>query len=73
MSASPTAMETKMTESCTDDRGDTWDIYKDNAGEWRWRRTAQNGKIVGASSEGYANKMDCQANARRHGMSCSPT
>jgi uncharacterized protein YegP (UPF0339 family) len=46
---------------------DKWKFYKDKANEWRWRRTAPNGKIVGASSEGYKNKTDCQKNARRMG------
>uniref|UniRef100_A0A7C4AHK9 DUF1508 domain-containing protein n=1 Tax=Fundidesulfovibrio putealis TaxID=270496 RepID=A0A7C4AHK9_9BACT len=46
---------------------DTWEIYKDTAGEWRWRRTASNGRIVGASSQGYVNRADCVSNARRHG------
>ena len=46
---------------------DKWDFYKDNAKEWRWRRKAANGKIVGASPQGYKNKMDCLDNAKRHG------
>lgn len=46
---------------------DTWEIYKDNAGEWRWNRTASNGRIVGASSQGYVNRTDCVANAQRNG------
>lgn len=46
---------------------DTWEFYKDNAGKWRWRRTAANGCIVGASSEGYENRTDCVANAQRNG------
>jgi Uncharacterized conserved protein len=46
---------------------DTWDFYQDSAGEWRWRRTAPNGRIVGASSEGYKNRADCVANAQRNG------
>ena len=46
---------------------DTWEFYKDKQGEWRWRRTAPNGKSVGASSEGYKNKGDCVNNAIRHG------
>lgn len=49
---------------------DTWEFYQDNAGEWRWRRKAAgNHTIVGASSEGYKNRSDCVANARRHGYS----
>lgn len=46
---------------------DRWEFYKDNRGEWRWRRTASNGRIVGASTEGYVNKADCIANAKRNG------
>jgi uncharacterized protein YegP (UPF0339 family) len=45
---------------------DKWEFYKDDRGEWRWRRKAPNGRIVGASSEGYKNKKDCIENARRH-------
>lgn len=46
---------------------DRWEFYKDNSGEWRWRRTAANSKIVGASTQGYVNKSDCIANAKRNG------
>lgn len=46
---------------------DRWEFYKDAQGEWRWRRIAPNGKIVGASTQGYKNKQDCKENARRHG------
>jgi len=45
---------------------DTWKFYK-SKGEWRWKRVAPNGEIVGASTEGYKNKADCESNARRHG------
>ena len=46
---------------------DKWEFYKDSSGKWRWRRVAGNGQIVGASSEGYVNRADCVANARRNG------
>jgi uncharacterized protein YegP (UPF0339 family) len=46
---------------------DKWEFYKDAAGDWRWRRTASNGAIVGSSSQGYSNKADCVANAQRSG------
>ncbi len=46
---------------------DRWEIYKDAQGEWRWRRTASNGRIVGASTQGYQNQADCVENARRNG------
>lgn len=47
---------------------DTWIFYRDARGQWRWRRKAANGRIVGASTEGYANRADCEANAARMGM-----
>ena len=62
-----------MEESCTDSNGDKWEIYKDKKKKWRWRRTASNGNIVGASAEGYVNKSDCIANAKRNGMKCTPS
>ncbi|MDD7887108.1 DUF1508 domain-containing protein [Flavivirga sp. 57AJ16] len=46
---------------------DKWEIYQDSKKEWRWKRTAPNGKTVGASTEGYKNKSDCIANAKRNG------
>lgn len=50
-----------------DEMTDKWEFFKDNEDKWRWRRTAPNGNIVGASSEGYSNKIDCEGNARRNG------
>ncbi len=46
---------------------DKWEFYQDSAGEWRWRRIAPNGQIVGASSEGYSSRRACEENARRNG------
>lgn len=46
---------------------DKWEIYQDAKKEWRWKRTAPNGKIVAASTEGYKNRADCVANAKRNG------
>jgi len=52
---------------------DKWDIYKDKRGEYRWRRrNGVNGKIVGASTEGYKARSDCKDNAERHGMDGNP-
>jgi len=48
---------------------DKWEFYKDANGNWRWRRKSPNGEVVGASTEGYRNKSDCEANARRNGWS----
>lgn len=52
---------------------DKWEFYKDAGDKWRWRRTAPNGNIVGASTEGYANKTDCEGNARRNGWNDDET
>ena len=38
------------------------EIYQDNVNEWRWRVTATNGRIIGASSEGYKNKEGAEDN-----------
>lgn len=48
-------------------KNDKWEIYTDAKDEYRWRRTATNGEIVGASSEGYNKKADCESNADRNG------
>jgi uncharacterized protein YegP (UPF0339 family) len=44
---------------------DKFEVYQDKRGEWRWRRTATNGNIVGASSESYKSKKDAEANMNR--------
>jgi len=44
---------------------DKFEVYKDKRGEYRWRRKAANGNIVGASSEGYKSKKDAEANMNR--------
>lgn len=49
---------------------DKWEIYQSSSG-WRWKRVAPNGRIVGASTEAYANRSDCVANARRNGYAGS--
>ncbi|MBC05481.1 DUF1508 domain-containing protein [Thalassospira sp.] len=54
---------------CTGSKGDLWELYEAKDG-WRWRRTASNGNIVGAATQGYSNKSDCIANAKRNGCDC---
>ena len=44
---------------------DRLEVYRDAQGGWRWRRTAANGRIVGASSQGYKTKAACIQNAVR--------
>ena len=45
--------------------GYTLEYYKDKSGGYRWRRTASNGEIVGASSETYSSKKNAEDNANR--------
>lgn len=33
--------------------------------DWRWKRVANNGRVIGASSEGYRSKRRCISNAMR--------
>jgi uncharacterized protein len=35
-------------------------IYKDVAGQYRWRFVASNGKKIAESSESYHHKADCE-------------
>ena len=37
-----------------------FEVYQDNAGEWRWRFKAPSGEIMADSGEGYTNKADCR-------------
>lgn len=61
-------------ESCvSSENGYKWEIYKDGIDEWRWIRTTPGGEIDDLSNEGYRDKADCIANARRHGMDCYPS
>jgi uncharacterized protein len=34
----------------------TFEVYKDKAGEYRWRLRHQNGQIIADSGEGYVSK-----------------
>lgn len=44
---------------------DSFEVYQDKRGEWRWRRKASNGAVVGASCEGYKARADAEANMNR--------
>jgi len=33
--------------------------YRDAAGEYRWRRIADNGNVIADSGEGYRHKREC--------------
>ena len=36
----------------------TFELYKDRAGEFRWRLRHQNGNIIADSGEGYSSKAN---------------
>ena len=38
-----------------------FEVYKDKAGEFRWRLKAANGQNIASSGEGYAEKRGCLA------------
>ena len=38
-------------------REPTFELYRDNADEWRWRLVVSNGNIIADSGEGYASKQ----------------
>jgi len=40
-------------------------FYTDEAGESRWTLTADNHEPIGASTEGYRDRDDCEANFRQ--------
>jgi uncharacterized protein YegP (UPF0339 family) len=49
-----------------------FELYEDNAGEWRWRLVHDNGNIIADSSEGYASKGNAKRamkSVRRHAAS----
>lgn len=40
-------------------------LFKDVAGEWRWRFVASNGHIMATGAEGYRRRIDCLNGAKR--------
>ena len=58
--------ETDSDSTTTDDESPTgsktmrarFELYEDDAGEWRWRFVHRNGNILADSSEGYASRAD---------------
>jgi uncharacterized protein len=36
-----------------------FEVYKDKAGEYRWRLQANNNEVVADSNEGYSSKDSC--------------
>jgi uncharacterized protein len=40
-------------------------VYRDAAGEWRWRLRASNDKIIADSGEGYYSQEGCESAVAR--------
>ena len=38
----------------------TFEVYRDEAGEWRWRLRHDNGNVIADSGEGYARRETCR-------------
>ena len=41
------------------------EVYRDTAGEWRWRLWASNGNVIADSGEGYTRRWSAKRAARR--------
>lgn len=41
-----------------------FELFVDNAGEWRWRLVASNDEIIADSAEGYASKQGAERGIR---------
>jgi uncharacterized protein YegP (UPF0339 family) len=50
----------RTTPAVAEERGLTFEVYKDAKEEFRWRLKAGNGKVIAVSGEGYKAKTDCQ-------------
>lgn len=37
-----------------------YEVYEDEAGEWRWRLVEANGRIIAESGEGYVSKSNLE-------------
>ncbi len=44
---------------------DRFEVFQDKRGAYRWRRLDPSGEGVGAASEGYGARADCEANMAR--------
>lgn len=53
------ALENQITEGYETAKNPKFQVYKDKAGEFRFRLTARNGEIIAAASEGYKRLDSC--------------
>lgn len=43
-------------------------VYRDQSGEWRWKRLAGNNKVVADSGEGYRRRWSAKRAAKRNNV-----
>jgi uncharacterized protein YegP (UPF0339 family) len=43
----------------------TFEVYRDEADEWRWRLVHDNGNIIADSGEGYSTRQNAEKGLRR--------
>ena len=55
----PSVIEDQTKEGFEEEKNPKWEIYKDKAGEFRFRLKASNGEII-ATGEGYTSKAGCK-------------
>lgn len=53
------ALENQTTEGYKTAKNPKFQVYKDKAGEFRFRLTARNGEVIAAASEGYKRLDSC--------------
>jgi amphi-Trp domain-containing protein len=46
------------------DRASHFQLYRDRAGEWRWRLVHHNGNIIATSGEGYTSRQNAEKGMR---------
>jgi uncharacterized protein YegP (UPF0339 family) len=34
------------------------EVYRDHKGDWRWRRVAENGRVLADGGQGYSRRID---------------
>jgi uncharacterized protein YegP (UPF0339 family) len=60
--AGATLLRAPTARAAADERARAkFEVYKDRAGEFRWRLKAQNTQVLATSGDGYKTKRDCMS------------
>lgn len=41
-----------------------FEVYEDNAGQWRWRLRARNGRLLASSGQGFASRANVERSVK---------